>query len=106
VKKTTWLDIFMAGVMVMPVMTLAATTEGSIPVVCADKLAMAQMLEEYGERAMLTMISHRQINGATAQVPTVLFVNRDTQSWTLVERPSPELYCAVAVGDNIRPYQQ
>ena len=92
--------------MVMPVVAMAATTEGSIPVVCADKLTMSQLLEQYGERAMLTMISHRQINGETAQVPTVLFVNRDTQSWTLVERPQPETYCIVAVGDNVRPYEQ
>jgi hypothetical protein len=88
----------------MPVM--ANTVDGSIPVVCGDKIAMNQMLEEYGERAMLTMISHRQINGETTKVPAVLFVNRESQSWTLVERPTPDLYCAVAVGDNIRPYDR
>jgi hypothetical protein len=88
----------------MPVM--ANTVDGSIPVVCADKVTMNQMLEEYGERAMLTMISHRLINGETKEVPAVLFVNRESQSWTLVERPTPDLYCAVAVGDRIRPYDR
>lgn len=89
--------------MTMPVL---ARTEGSIPVICTDKKEMSEILEAHGERAMMTMISHREIGGEVAEVPTVLFANPETLSWTLVERPRPEVYCAVGMGDNIRPYQR
>ena len=91
--------------MTMSVMA-QASVQGTIPVVCTNKADMAQMLDQHSEQAMLTMISHREIGNQITEVPTVLFVNRETQSWTLVERPSPEIYCAVAMGDNIRPYDR
>ena len=95
-----------ALIMVTWAMPALARTEGSIPVVCTDKEEMSEILEAHGERAMMTMISHREIGGEIAEVATVLFVNPETLSWTLVERPRPGVYCAVGMGDNIRPYQR
>jgi hypothetical protein len=83
-----------------------ASTPRSVPVVCTTKTEMAGVLEEFGERAMLTMISHRNITGTTAEIATVLFVNPETKSWTLVERPDADTYCAIAHGININPYDK
>ena len=85
-------------------MPVWASTEGSIPVTCANKQEMSDMLEAHGERAMMTMISLREINGEIVEIPTVLFANPATLSWTLVARPRPEVYCAVIMGNKIRPY--
>jgi hypothetical protein len=87
----------------MPGLALAQT---SVPVECADEQALLAMLKEYGEKPMLIGTSSRQRSGQVWEFPTVLFTNRSTGSWTLVEEHGPDLYCAVAMGGDIRPFYQ
>ena len=83
-----------------------AQAQPTVPVECADEDALLAMLREYGEKPLLTGSSTRRRAGQSWDFPAVLFTNPSTGSWTLVEEHGPDLYCAVAMGESIRPFYQ
>ena len=83
-----------------------AQTQPTVPVECAGEDALLAMLEEYGEKPLLIASSQRRRGGQSWDFPAVLFTNPSTGSWTLVEEHGPDLYCAVAMGESIRPFYQ
>ena len=83
-----------------------AQNQPTVPVECAGEEALLAMLKEYGEKPMLIASSQRRRGGQSWDFPAVLFTNPNTGSWTLVEEHGPDLYCAVAMGESIRPFYQ
>jgi hypothetical protein len=75
--------------------------------VCATEKALGSVLDEFGEIPFATMMSMREIPvlGVTAN-SMVMFVNPKTKSYTIVERIGKDLYCVVALGENIEPYRE
>ena len=72
---------------------------------CVDSLVLAQTLVEYGEKPALTMTTNREMSKGVESFATVLFVNYQTKSWTLVEQYSEDLYCVIGMGNHLTPYQ-
>jgi hypothetical protein len=73
--------------------------------VCINIESLAELVTEFGEDASLTMTSVREtVSGNTVKIPTVLFINYETKSWTLVERVERNRFCVIATGENVAPY--
>jgi hypothetical protein len=77
----------------------------SVETMCVDSLVLAQTLVEYGEKPALTMTTNREMSKGVESFATVLFVNYQTKSWTLVEQYSEDLYCVIGMGNHLTPYQ-
>ncbi len=75
--------------------------------VCATEKALGSVLNEFEEIPFATMTSMREIPvlGMTAN-SMIIFVNPKTKSYTIVERIGKDLYCVVAIGENIEPYRE
>lgn len=73
--------------------------------VCVNIDTLAELVAEFGENPSLTMTSSRERrNGEIVQIPTVLFINYETKTWSLVERPDRNRYCVIATGEDISPF--
>lgn len=77
----------------------------TLPVICVDAATLTEVLEEYNEKPMLTMNTVRDVGGQAVAVPTVLFVNQQTKTWTLVEKIDDSMYCAISAGENFSYYR-
>jgi hypothetical protein len=73
--------------------------------ICGSEAGMAEVLEKYGEIPFATMTSNREVPivGLTVS-PLVIFVNPKTKTYTMIEQITKDLYCVVAIGENINPY--
>ena len=72
---------------------------------CIDRKGLEKVLsQDYQETPMLIMISGRTLGDRTVRLATVLFVNANTRSWTLIEQWDENRYCMVAGGTDMRPY--
>lgn len=72
---------------------------------CVSETEMAEVLVKYGEIPFATMNSVREVPalGMTAN-PLVIFVNPKTKTYTMIEQFAKDIYCVVAIGENINPY--
>lgn len=73
-------------------------------IICTDLAGLSDTVENFGEKAAMNMTHTRELRGEVVALPTVLFINYETKSWTLAEQVSPNFYCILGVGDNINPY--
>jgi succinyl-CoA synthetase alpha subunit len=73
--------------------------------ICGNEAGMAEVLEKYGEIPFATMTSSREVPivGLTVN-PLVIFVNPKTKTYTIIEQLTADVYCVVAIGENINPY--
>jgi hypothetical protein len=77
----------------------------NIPATCLNSDAMAKLLVEFDEQPSLTMISTREgVEGKTARHRTLLFINYETKSWSLVEKLDTGEFCVVGAGEEVTPY--
>lgn len=73
--------------------------------VCINIDSLAELVDEFGEDPSLVMTSIRETQrGGQVEIPTVLFVNYETKTWTMVERVTKDRFCVIATGENIKPY--
>ena len=79
-------------------------------IICTEDKVIYSSLDEYGEKPLLHMISHRKINDGTEEsinsYPTILFVNPNTGTWTLVEKHTENILCVVTIGQQLKPYSR
>jgi hypothetical protein len=77
----------------------------TVPATCVSAEEMVKMLLTFDEQASLSMISTREgADGKTVRHRTLLFINYETKSWTLIEKiPSGE-FCVIASGEEVTPY--
>jgi hypothetical protein len=77
----------------------------TVPATCVSAEEMIKMLIVFDEKVSLNMISTREgADGKTVRHPTLLFINYETKSWTLVEKISTGEFCVIASGSEITPY--
>lgn len=70
--------------------------------VCGSEAEAAALVKSHGETPVLRAISNRRVSDSkSVDVPTVLFINNKTQSYTLMENPAPDVYCIISVGESI-----
>jgi hypothetical protein len=76
-----------------------------LDVVCSTLENVSQILIEYEEEPVLTMVTARESKkGDMIPNATVFFMNPKTKSWTLVEQFTKDDYCVIAMGDQVEPY--
>jgi hypothetical protein len=70
---------------------------------CVDGDTLIKTITEFQEKPIIQFLSARQLDGTQARVnvPAVLYVNYETQTWTLVEKPSENMFCIVAHGEGL-----
>jgi hypothetical protein len=78
----------------------------NIPAMCVDIKSLTELVDEFAEIPAMVMTSKRDINGTAISNNVVLFVNFKEKSYTMVERVAKDIYCILAVGDDIQPYQK
>ena len=73
--------------------------------VCVNIDTLAELVTDFDEAPSMTMNSFRERrNGSLTKIPTVMFINYETKTWTLVERVNDDRYCVIATGEDIKPY--
>lgn len=71
---------------------------------CVSWETLNEALEKYGEIPFVNMTAYRALrNNDVMSLPTVMFVNPKTKSYTLVEKFSEQLYCVVSIGEQVSP---
>ena len=83
---------------------VAQTELVRFPAVCTTMVTLSEVLSEYDEMPAMTMISNREANNTILGFKTVMFINYETRTWTLVEKITKDSYCIVATGEDISPY--
>lgn len=64
---------------------------------CGSMEEAQELLKQYGEKPMLQMNSSRGESNNT----TILFVNPETKTYTLLEKVTDYHYCVVSSGDKL-----
>lgn len=72
--------------------------------VCSNENKIMSSLKEFGEEPFLRMLSTRQVSGDIVDNISILFVNSQTRSWTMVEKFSDDMFCVISLGTNAGPY--
>ena len=75
-----------------------------IEIPCGTLEAIGDVLKQHGETPALTAAGIRDLGGRAVTVPSVLFINPKTKSWTLVEQIGENIYCVPALGQEMTPY--
>lgn len=76
-----------------------AVDELSVPVFCVDYATLERTLDKYKEVPFVRGKSQRGSDDKPDDYSMVLFVNRETKTWTLVEQVEPDYYCVIGVGN-------
>ncbi len=82
----------------------AEPAEVKLDIICASDAEVEQVLTKFEEIPMMVMSSTRQAGEQKMDVPTILFANPKTRTWTLIERPAENLYCVIGSGKGIAPF--
>jgi hypothetical protein len=71
---------------------------------CVGQKDLAQTITEFEELSFAGGVAMRELPGVgMVKNNLVIFVNPKTQSWTIVERFTKDMYCIVALGEGFRP---
>ena len=72
------------------------------PISCMNLQNMDDILNEFDELPLIRGKSFRDGN----YYSLVVFMNRETKSFTIVEKINDKTYCALSIGGNIEPVPQ
>ena len=79
-------------------------TQFPTSLMCVDKRGLTQTITEFEELSFAGGVSMRDVPGVgLVKNNLVIFVNPKTQSWTIVERFTKDMYCVIALGEGFRP---
>jgi hypothetical protein len=78
----------------------------NIPTTCATAEALGELLVAFDETPALTMTSIRE--SKEKNKPTInrslMFINYETKSWTLIEHMADNVFCIIGSGGSATPY--
>lgn len=84
--------------------TASEITQFPNTLLCVDQKSLSQTITEFEELSFAGGVSMRDVPGVGfVKNNLVIFVNPKTQSWTIVERFTKDMYCVIAVGEGFRP---
>jgi hypothetical protein len=99
--KTSLLTVCMMSSMAWAQAADPVTT--MIPAVCVDAETLSKTVDEFKELPFARGISNSLSNPEAPARSLVIFVNPETQTWTIVERVNADQYCIMAVGQKFEP---
>jgi hypothetical protein len=71
---------------------------------CSNWDSINAMLSSYHEQPMLQMTALRRIDNQEVMVQSILFANKNTGSYSLIEKWNDEQFCLVQVGQDLKPH--
>lgn len=71
---------------------------------CGTEDQINVLINQYGERPLLQMVSERDTSAGEIQSLTIIFANPKTRSYTIVERMTDNVFCVTGTGIGISPY--
>lgn len=88
--------------MLLPLSAYAQTAFDKIQmeVYCINLASLEDLLKEFGEEPFVRGVSRREPMG---DIPLVIFVNRQHNTWTIVEKIETNRYCVVGLGGHFQP---
>jgi hypothetical protein len=92
-----------AVVLASMALPVQAVDEHMMPVFCVDYETLEATVAEWSEIPLLRGLSERGTERNEKNYTMVLFVNKETRSWTLVEQIDPDYYCVIGVGSKFEP---
>lgn len=99
--KTSLLTVCMMSSMAWAQASDPVTT--MFPAVCVDAKTLSETVAEFKELPFARGISNSLGNPEAPARSLVIFVNPETQTWTIVERVNGNQYCIMAVGQKFEP---
>jgi len=72
--------------------------------VCVSLEILEESMKKYGEKPFITSTGHRTSGDEKLFHATVLFMNTETKTWTMVEKIASNSYCIIGIGSNMKPY--
>jgi hypothetical protein len=67
---------------------------------CVNGQTLNQYLQNYGEQPVFRVTSNRDTrSGEVVGIASVFYLNRETMSWTIVERIDEDRFCVIGTGD-------
>jgi UDP-glucose 4-epimerase len=71
--------------------------------VCVTAQELVPVLEKYQEKPILKFSAHRVVGNSVVNLPSVLYMNSTTKTWTLIEQWAEDLFCVVSIGSDSEP---
>ena len=99
--KTSLLTLCMISSMAWAQASDPVTT--MFPAVCVDAETLSKTVDNFKELPFARGISMDLGNSEAPPLSLVIFVNPETQTWTIVERVNANQYCIMAVGQKFEP---
>jgi len=75
----------------------------NVPVYCVQAKPLQDVLDEYSELPFMKVTSVRTVDGKQMSFPSIIFINMETQTYTIVERIADTTYCIIASGGDLQP---
>ena len=72
--------------------------------ICVPLEILEESMKKYGEKPFITSTGHRMFGDVKISHATVLFMNPETKTWTMVEKVESNSYCIIGIGSNMKPY--
>lgn len=98
------------AILVVCIITMVGWTRGwaqvnatMYPAVCVDAESLSKTVDEFKELPFARGISNSLGDAEAPARSLVIFVNPETQTWTIVERVNANQYCIMAVGQKFEP---
>lgn len=79
------------------------SSAAKLEVACGTAKELHEVLTEFDETPMLQMRSRRIIGNKKYSFTTIMFVNAETQTYTIAEQIEKDYYCIVGTGDSLGP---
>ena len=93
----------MAMTLAWAVQAQTAATATMYPAVCVDAESLSKTVDEFQELPFARGVSNSLGDPDAPARSLVIFMNPNTQTWTIVERVNPDQYCIMAVGSGFEP---
>lgn len=74
-----------------------------VTAICGGVEELRNILNKYGEKAMLNFSSYRLEGENIITYPTTMFVNPKEGSFTIVEKRDSDVFCVVTTGVDLQP---
>jgi len=74
-------------------------------IVCSEWADLDAVTKEVKEDPAFRFSALRIINGVKRLVPGMIFLNKGTTSFTIIERWDEDQYCVIALGEAMLPYE-
>ena len=72
--------------------------------ICVPLEILEESMKKHGEKPFINSVGHRMFGDVKVFHATVLFINPETKTWTMVEKVGSNSYCIIGVGSNMKPY--